>query len=165
MKRSKYGSPYLSIYIWNYQISSNRCSLPSITCTIIFHIKSPSSKYFYFPSFHYFFLSPDPFHIPPPLFATLLSSFNVLLPPSSLFPPPLSLPPPPLSLYLYPLSLPQVTCIWEYDKRSVNGANFVYYGMFLKGVEGEREKALVAYAKEVKKNILSQLKNPLCIFS
>ena len=25
-------------------------------------------------------------------------------------------------------------------KRSVNGANFVYYGMFLKGVEGEREK-------------------------
>ena len=42
-----------------------------------------------------------------------------------------------------------MTCIWEYDKRSVNGANFVYYGMFLKGVEGEREKALCAYAKQV----------------
>lgn len=43
----------------------------------------------------------------------------------------------------------KVTCIWEYDKRSVNGANFVYYGMFLKGLDGPREKALVAYAKQV----------------
>ena len=51
-----------------------------------------------------------------------------------------------------------MTCIWEYDKRSVNGANFVYYGMFLRGVTGEREKALVAYAQQVK-NIPSHSKN------
>eukprot|EP00596_Hydrurales_sp_CCMP1899_P000255 CAMPEP_0119051766 /NCGR_PEP_ID=MMETSP1177-20130426/73276_1 /TAXON_ID=2985 /ORGANISM="Ochromonas sp, Strain CCMP1899" /LENGTH=963 /DNA_ID=CAMNT_0007031083 /DNA_START=116 /DNA_END=3007 /DNA_ORIENTATION=- len=47
----------------------------------------------------------------------------------------------------------KVTCIWEYDKRSVNGANFVYYGMFLRGGEGEREKALIAYAQQVVKSL------------
>jgi hypothetical protein len=49
---------------------------------------------------------------------------------------------------LYLIS-PQVTAIWEYDKRSVNGANFVYFGMFLRGAETSREQALIAYAKQV----------------
>ena len=56
----------------------------------------------------------------------------------------------------------QVTCIWEYDKRSVNGANFVYYGMFLRGVTGAREKALVAYAQQVR-NVPFHSKNVLRI--
>jgi biotin carboxylase len=43
----------------------------------------------------------------------------------------------------------KVVAIWEYDKRSVNGANFVYFGMFLRGAETERERALIAYAKQV----------------
>lgn len=29
----------------------------------------------------------------------------------------------------------KVTAIWEYDKRSVNGANFVYFGMFCRGAQ------------------------------
>ena len=47
------------------------------------------------------------------------------------------------------MPLLQVTAIWEYDKRSANGANFVYFGMRLRSSLGEREKALVAYAKQV----------------
>ena len=31
----------------------------------------------------------------------------------------------------------KVTAIWEYDKRSVNGANFVYFGMSLRAAGGE----------------------------
>jgi len=45
----------------------------------------------------------------------------------------------------------KVTAIWKYDKRSVNGANFVYYGMSLQDGSGEREQQLVAYGKEVVK--------------
>ena len=45
----------------------------------------------------------------------------------------------------------KVTAIWEYDKRSVNGANFVYFGMRLRGSSGEREKKLISYAEEVVK--------------
>jgi len=43
----------------------------------------------------------------------------------------------------------KVAAIWEYDKRSINGANFVYFGMRLRSADGEREKALVAYAEQV----------------
>ncbi|CAE7512903.1 ddaF [Symbiodinium microadriaticum] len=43
----------------------------------------------------------------------------------------------------------KVTAIWEYDKRFANGANFVYFGMRLRSSLGEREKALVANAKQV----------------
>ena len=43
----------------------------------------------------------------------------------------------------------KVTAIWEYDKRSVNGANFVYFGMRLRSGVGEREQALIEYAKKV----------------
>ena len=43
----------------------------------------------------------------------------------------------------------KVTAIWKYDKRSVNGANFVYFGMRLCDGSGEREKALTDYAKRV----------------
>ncbi|CAM9247499.1 unnamed protein product [Phaeothamnion confervicola] len=43
----------------------------------------------------------------------------------------------------------KVCAIWEYDKRSVNGANFVYFGMQLRTTEGTREKELVAYARSV----------------
>ena len=44
-----------------------------------------------------------------------------------------------------------MTAIWEYDKRSVNGANFVYFGMFCRGAQGAREKALIAYSAQVVK--------------
>eukprot|EP00611_Tribonema_gayanum_P004390 TRINITY_DN1356_c0_g1_i4.p1 TRINITY_DN1356_c0_g1~~TRINITY_DN1356_c0_g1_i4.p1 ORF type:complete len:605 (-),score=171.92 TRINITY_DN1356_c0_g1_i4:3-1703(-) len=40
----------------------------------------------------------------------------------------------------------KVVAIWEYDKRSVNGANFVYFGMKLNDAAGEREAALCDYA-------------------
>jgi hypothetical protein len=40
----------------------------------------------------------------------------------------------------------RTVAIWEYDKRSVNGAQFVYYGMRLyESEDGEREDALVKY--------------------
>ena len=47
----------------------------------------------------------------------------------------------------------KVTAIWEYDKRSVNGANFVYFGMFLRGVTSPREKALIEYASKMVKSL------------
>jgi hypothetical protein len=43
----------------------------------------------------------------------------------------------------------KVTAIWEYDKRSVNDANFVYFGMKLRSAAGERERAIIEYAKRV----------------
>jgi len=42
----------------------------------------------------------------------------------------------------------KVLAIWQYDKRSINGANFVYYGMRLCS-PGEKERVLMAYAKQV----------------
>lgn len=45
----------------------------------------------------------------------------------------------------------KVTAIWEYDKRSINGANFVYFGMRLRSGEGMREKALIDYSEQVVK--------------
>jgi len=44
----------------------------------------------------------------------------------------------------------KVTAIWEYDKRSVNGANFVYFGMFCRGATGARERALIEYSAKVR---------------
>jgi hypothetical protein len=44
-----------------------------------------------------------------------------------------------------------VVAIWEYDKRSVNGANFVYFGMKLIPSDSPRAKALVEYGKKVVK--------------
>ena len=43
----------------------------------------------------------------------------------------------------------KVTAIWEYDKRNVNGADFVYFGMRLRSAVGDKEQALVKYAQEV----------------
>lgn len=43
----------------------------------------------------------------------------------------------------------KVCCIWEYDKRSVNDANFVYFGMKLRDGNGQLEKQLMAYAEQV----------------
>jgi biotin carboxylase len=43
----------------------------------------------------------------------------------------------------------KVTAIWEYDKRSVNGANFVYFGMTLLPATGPLAEALAAYSDEV----------------
>ncbi len=43
----------------------------------------------------------------------------------------------------------KVTAVWEYDKRSVNGVNFVYFGMRLRTGEGETEKKLIEYAYTV----------------
>ena len=55
------------------------------------------------------------------------------------------------------ISLPQVSrdgvhklvCIWEYDKRSVNNANFVYYGMRIMRPELPKCQQMVAYADKV----------------
>jgi len=43
----------------------------------------------------------------------------------------------------------KVTAIWEYDKRSVNDANFVYFGMSLRPASGAVEQQLVAYSDSV----------------
>ena len=43
----------------------------------------------------------------------------------------------------------KVVAIWEYDKRSVNGANFVYFGMRLRSAAGPKEQMLIAYAAQV----------------
>ena len=44
----------------------------------------------------------------------------------------------------------KTVAIWEYDKRSANGAKFVYYGMRLYESEtGEREDELVKYMHSV----------------
>ncbi|CAM9876580.1 unnamed protein product, partial [Chrysoparadoxa australica] len=43
----------------------------------------------------------------------------------------------------------KIITIWEYDKRSVNNANFVYFGMHCKSAAGKREQELVAYARSV----------------
>eukprot|EP00904_Undaria_pinnatifida_P012537 jgi/Undpi1/8413/HiC_scaffold_25.g10881.m1 len=43
----------------------------------------------------------------------------------------------------------RLCAIWEYDKRSVNGANFVYFGMKLISAKGDREREIVDYALKV----------------
>jgi len=43
----------------------------------------------------------------------------------------------------------KVTAIWEYDKRSVNDANFVYFGMALRPASGAVEQQLIAYSDSV----------------
>lgn len=47
----------------------------------------------------------------------------------------------------------KIIAIWEYDKRSVNGANFVYYGMTLKDSTDPQIRAVVEYAREVVKGL------------
>ena len=43
----------------------------------------------------------------------------------------------------------KLVAIWEYDKRSVNNANFVYFGMRLVTSDSEKARAMVAYADKV----------------
>ncbi|RYH31113.1 ATP-grasp domain-containing protein [archaeon] len=43
----------------------------------------------------------------------------------------------------------KLVCIWEYDKRKVNGANFVYFGMRLKASDTPMAKVLTAYSDKV----------------
>ncbi len=43
----------------------------------------------------------------------------------------------------------KITAIWCYDKRSVNNANFVYFGMQLCDSRGHIEQELISYAKKV----------------
>ena len=43
----------------------------------------------------------------------------------------------------------KITAVWEYDKRSINGANFVYFGMRLRETVTPEIRALIEYAKEV----------------
>jgi biotin carboxylase len=43
----------------------------------------------------------------------------------------------------------KVTAIWEYDKRSVNDANFVYFGMTLLPASGPVAQQLIAYSDSV----------------
>jgi len=45
----------------------------------------------------------------------------------------------------------KITAIWEYDKRSVNGANFVYFGMKLIPGDSARAKELIDYGKKIVK--------------
>ena len=43
----------------------------------------------------------------------------------------------------------KVVAVWEYDKRSVNGANFVYFGMKLRDYKDPEIRALIDYAVSV----------------
>ena len=43
----------------------------------------------------------------------------------------------------------KVCALWEYDKRSVNGANFVYFGMKLRPCNTPLDFELIEYAKKV----------------
>ena len=43
----------------------------------------------------------------------------------------------------------KVTAIWRYDKKSANGAPFVYFGMTLVDAGSDSAKALVDYAEKV----------------
>ena len=43
----------------------------------------------------------------------------------------------------------KLVCIWEYDKRSVNNANFVYYGMRIMRPDLPKCQQMVAYADKV----------------
>lgn len=43
----------------------------------------------------------------------------------------------------------KVVAIWEYDKRSVNGSNFVYFGMKLRDGKDPDMRVLIAYAQQV----------------
>lgn len=43
----------------------------------------------------------------------------------------------------------KLVAIWEYDKRKVNGASFVYFGMRLKRSEPEMMQIMVKYADQV----------------
>ena len=59
---------------------------------------------------------------------------------------------PPLPLHPSQVSrdgVHKLVAIWEYDKRSVNGANFVYYGMRLMRPDLPKCKDMVAYADKV----------------
>jgi biotin carboxylase len=49
----------------------------------------------------------------------------------------------------------KIIAVWEYDKRAVNGANFVYHGMSLRdAVSGDnRVRAVMEYAREVMKGL------------
>lgn len=41
----------------------------------------------------------------------------------------------------------KVVAVWEYDKRPVNGSNFVYFGMSLKDTSDPKIRAVVDYAR------------------
>ena len=43
----------------------------------------------------------------------------------------------------------KLVAIWEYDKRSVNNANFVYFGAKTFSSESEKAQQMVAYADKV----------------
>ena len=43
----------------------------------------------------------------------------------------------------------KIVAIWEYDKRSVNGANFVYFGMRLMASNTPKSQEMIAYADKV----------------
>ena len=47
----------------------------------------------------------------------------------------------------------KVVAVWEYDKRPVNGSNFVYFGMSLKDTSDPKIRAVVDYAREVVKGL------------
>ncbi len=47
----------------------------------------------------------------------------------------------------------KIVAIWEYDKRPVNGANFVYFGMTLKDSSDPKIRAVIEYAREVIKGL------------
>jgi len=45
----------------------------------------------------------------------------------------------------------KVIAVWKYDKRSINGANFVYYGMEIVDGMGAKEQEMIRYARDVVK--------------
>ncbi len=44
----------------------------------------------------------------------------------------------------------KVVAVWEYDKRAVNNAPFVYYGVLLREASGERILAIIQYILQVR---------------
>ena len=43
----------------------------------------------------------------------------------------------------------KAVAVWEYDKRSVNGSNFIYFGMKLRGSDSEMAQVMLKYADQV----------------
>ena len=47
----------------------------------------------------------------------------------------------------------KVTAVWEYDKRTINNSNFVYFGMRLRSAVDEHTLAMIEYASHVVKTL------------
>ena len=60
----------------------------------------------------------------------------------------------------------KTTAVWEYDKRSINGANFVYFGMRIMDASEPVAKVLIDYSNSVLDalEIVSMIAEPVPCF-